>query len=214
MSAVASVTDKFHGAYYRSGVWEDTTWMGVPIYKAPSDMIAYAEIIHEMKPDLLIETGTCYGGSAFFFAQIMDLVGRGKVMTIDTVAHENRPKHPRITYAHGSSTDPDAVAWLTGEACDRRTMVVLDSDHRKRHVLEELEAYAPLVSQGHYLVVEDTNMNGRPVEWKQGPGPGEALDEWLPDHPEFEQDKRPERFMLTFQPGGWLRKNERNEGVM
>jgi cephalosporin hydroxylase len=207
-AAAETVADKFHGAYYRSNVWQDTNWMGVPIFKAPSDMVAYAEIIHETKPDLIIETGTCYGGSALFFANMMDIVGRGKVITIDIHQHEQRPKHPRITYAQGSSSDPDAVAWLTVEADGRRTMVVLDSDHRKRHVLAELEAYAPLVSQGHYLVVEDTNVNGHPVDWKQGPGPMEALEEWLPDHPEFKRDARPERFMLTFNPSGWLCRRE------
>jgi cephalosporin hydroxylase len=209
MTATAA-TDSFHRAYYASGVWEDTTWMGVPIAKAPTDMIAYAEIIHATKPDLLIETGTWFGGSALYFAHLFDLIGLGRVLSIDVQKHDERPKHPRITYAVGSSTDPEAVSWLAGEAKGRRTMVVLDSDHRRRHVLAELDAYAPLVSVGHYLIVEDTNMNGHPVNWKQGPGPGEALDEWLPEHPEFERDVRPERFMLTFQPGGWLRR----EGVM
>jgi cephalosporin hydroxylase len=204
----AQTVEAFHREFYASGVWEDTTWMGVPIAKAPSDMIAYAEIIHETRPDIIIETGTWQGGSALFFAHLFDLIGRGRVFTIDVQPSEARPKHPRITYATGSSIDPDAVAWLTGEAASRRTMVVLDADHRKSHVATELEAYAPLVSVGHYLVVEDTNMNGRPVAWKQGPGPGEALDEWLPDHPEFERDERPERYLLTFQPGGWLRKKE------
>lgn len=210
MTATAVTLDAFHRAYYSSGVWEDTRWMGVPIAKAPTDMIAYAEILHETKPDLLIETGTWFGGSALYYAQLFDLLGRGRVISIDVQKHDSRPTHKRITYAVGSSTDPEAVSWLAGEAADNRTMVVLDSDHRRRHVLAELEAYAPLVSVGHYLVVEDTNMNGRPISWKQGPGPGEALDEWLPQHPEFERDERPERFMLTFQPGGWLR----CEGVM
>jgi cephalosporin hydroxylase len=208
VSAAEALVDGFHRAYYSSGVWEDTTWMGVPIAKAPTDMIAYAEILHDTKPDLLIETGTWCGGSALFFAQLFDLLGRGRVLTIDTAKHDERPKHPRITYAVGSSTDPDAVSWLAGEARERRTMVILDSDHRKRHVLAELEAYAPLVSVGHYLVVEDTNMSGHPVHWKQGPGPMEAIEGWLPDHPEFECDERPERFLLTFQPHGWLRRTK------
>lgn len=201
----ATTIEAFHRQFYASGVWEDTTWMGVPIAKAPSDMIAYAEILHATGPDLLIETGSWYGGSALYFAHLFDLIGHGRVVSID-VAKADRPRHPRVTYATGSSTDPDAVTWIHSEAKDRRTMVVLDSDHHKRHVLAELEAYAPLVSVGHYLVVEDTNMNGRPVNWKQGAGPGEAVDAWLPDHPEFVCDERPERFMLTFQPGGWLRR--------
>lgn len=204
----ATAVESFNRHYYRSGVWEDTRWMGVPIAKAPTDMIAYAEILHETRPDLLIETGTWFGGSALYFAHLMDILSKGRVISIDIQKHDARPKHPRITYAVGSSTDPDAIAWLAGEAADRRTMVILDSDHRKRHVAAELAAYAPLVSQGHYLVVEDTNVNGHPVEWKQGPGPMEALDDWLPDHPEFERDSRPERFMLTFNPSGWLCRRE------
>ena len=90
-------------------------------------------------------------------------------------------------------------------------MVILDSDHTKQHVLDELAAYADLVSPGCYLVVEDTNVNGHPVWPSFGPGPWEAVHEWLPDHPEFRVDKTRERHLLTMHPNGYLLRHPENE---
>jgi len=85
-------------------------------------------------------------------------------------------------------------------------MVILDSDHKKDHVLGELQAYAPLVTKGMYLIVEDTNINGRPVFPGFGPGPGEAVDEFLAANRAFVRDPARERFFVTFNPGGYLRR--------
>jgi cephalosporin hydroxylase len=87
-----------------------------------------------------------------------------------------------------------------------RVLVVLDSDHSRDHVLAELRAYAPLVTPGSYLVVEDTNVNGHPVYEAFGPGPMEAVQDFLKERDDFEVDRSREKFLLTFNPGGWLRK--------
>lgn len=200
----------FHRAWYGSEQsWRMTSFEDVPMLKNPMDMWVYQEIIWHLKPTLIIETGTAFGGSALFYARQLDKLGQGAVVTIDIEAHHTLPKHPRITYVPGSSVDPEIVGAVA--ACARthpRVMVVLDSDHSAIHVAAELEAYAPLVTAWQFLVVEDTNLNGRPlaIDWKGGPGPGPAVDAFLDAHSEFLRDPVAERYLLTMHPGGWLRR--------
>jgi cephalosporin hydroxylase len=204
----AAAATAFH-LVYRDGKRLDkqTWWRGHRVIKCPLDLWIYQEIISELRPDLLIETGTMYGGSAYYFASIMDLVGSGEVLTIDRNLREGRPEHPRITYLTGSSSDPGIVAQAARRAEGKRTvMVVLDSNHKAFHVLDELRACHPLVTPGSYLVVEDTNINGHPVEPTFGPGPMEALEEFLRENDDFEVDLERQKFLLTFNPRGCLRK--------
>jgi cephalosporin hydroxylase len=203
--------DRFHRLYYDTelvgGTWGATHWLRVPVGKTPLDLWIYQEIVVETRPDLIIETGTFKGGSALFFASLFDLLGEGQIVTIDVDAREGRPEHPRITYLHGSSTDPEIVARMHSLAGDaNRVMVVLDSDHRDEHVLNELRAYCGLVSSGCYLVVEDTNINGHPVVPEFGPGPTEALETFLAESDDFTVDRSREKFLLSFNPGGYLRR--------
>jgi len=110
-------------------------------------------------------------------------------------------------YLTGSSTDPQIVSTIRAQlSATDRVMVILDSDHAQAHVRAELDVYAPLVTSGCYLIVEDTNVNGHPVYPLHGPGPMEAVNDFLPAHPEFEVDRNCERFMLTFNPNGYLRR--------
>lgn len=200
----------FHKAFYNSlQTWCMTSFEGVPVLKNPIDMWVMQEIIWELRPTLIIETGTAFGGSALFYARCLDKRGPGAVISIDCDPHDALPKHPKIQFVRGFSVQPDIVAAVRECASSHpRVMVVLDSDHSKQNVLDELHAYADLVTPGQVLVVEDTNLNGRPVEqdWNGGPGPGPAVDEWLPEHPEFECDLLGERYLLTMHPGGWLRR--------
>lgn len=164
------------------------------------------ELIHRVKPDLIIETGTAAGGTALFFRDMARMVNpAAEVVTIDLdyngMAHEDG-----IAQIVGSSVDPDIVRAVSAMAQSKRVLVDLDSDHKMPHVLAELEAYAPLVSAGSYLIVEDTNINGNPVFPDCGPGPAEALAAFLPRHPEFSPDLDCEKFGVTFFPGGWLRR--------
>jgi cephalosporin hydroxylase len=116
-----------------------------------------------------------------------------------------------VTYRVGSSVDPEIVAYAAERAarCDGPVLVLLDSDHHAAHVRAELDAYAPLVTVGSFLVVEDTNVNGRPVLPDFGPGPAEAVEAWLAsptEGPIFQRDALPERYLITMHPGGWLRR--------
>ena len=181
----------------------------MPLLKSPLDLWAYQEIVVETHPDLLIETGTYDGGSALFFASLFDLLGRGRVVTVDVDEHEARPEHKRITYLSGSSVAPEILERMrTATAEAERVMVVLDSDHRCEHVLAELRAYGPLVSPGCYLVVEDTNVDGHPVLPGFGPGPLEAVERFLAEDKCFEVDRLREKFLVSFNACGFLRRRE------
>jgi cephalosporin hydroxylase len=204
----AAIVDAFH-LLYRDGKRLDkkTWWRGQRVIKCPLDLWIYQELIHELKPDLIIETGTMYGGSAFYLASILDMAGKGEVLTIDRNEREGRPQHPRITYLTGSSSDPKIVDEAKRRAEGKQTVIVLlDSNHKAFHVLDELRAYHSLVTPGSYLVVEDTNINGHPVEPTFGPGPMEALEEFLQENDDFEIDLERQKYLLTFNPSGWLRK--------
>jgi cephalosporin hydroxylase len=201
------VTEAFHRLYYDTAVWKDTYWLGVRTQKCPLDLWVYQELLHEARPDLVIETGTAHGGSALYLASICDLLRRGEVVTVDIHPVDGRPVHPRITYLAGSSTSEEVVARVEELARDRQcVLVILDSDHSREHVLDELRLYAGLVTPGSYLVVEDTNVNGHPVFAEHGPGPMEALEAFLAETDEFEVDATREKFFLTFNPRGFLRK--------
>ncbi len=203
----SDVVDQFHRFYYESGVWRNTFWLGISTQKCPLDLWIYQEIIFELRPDLIVECGTADGGSALYLASLCDLVQHGKVVTIDVEDRPGRPKHKRITYVLGSST--------TRETSDRlsrltrglgRTLVILDSDHSKAHVLEELRIYSKLVTVESYLIVEDTNVNSHPVLPEFGPGPMEAVDDFLKENREFVIDRSRERLYLTFNPRGYLKR--------
>lgn len=203
------IIDGFHRwyVYNEERTWRNTYWIGVPAWKTPLDLWVFQEILYETQPDVIIETGTYKGGSAFFFASICELLGHGRVLTIDIEEFPGRPQHPRITYLLGDST-----AQSTGELVrslirqGERVMVVLDSKHTKDHVLKELALWARLVSVGSYLVVEDTQLNGNPVMPDYGPAAKEAVEEFLSRNSNFQRDESREKFGLTFQPGGWLRR--------
>jgi cephalosporin hydroxylase len=201
-------TTLFHAL--RKQTFSTTTWLGVPLVKTPNDIMAMQQIFTETRPELVIETGVYLGGSALMFASLLDLLGiDGKVVAvdIDLAAVRDRVKeHPKIELHEGSSVDPEIVSRIRAEAMDRRTMVDLDSDHRAHHVLEELRTYSPLVTPGCYLIVEDSFLGGRPVRPEAVPGPSEALDAWFGEDPPFVPDRWHERYLLTQNPRGYLRR--------
>ena len=206
-----AVVDDFHRLYYEQRVDGRRTvilsWLGWPMFKNPFDLWTYQEIVTATRPELIVECGTRYGGGALFLASLFDLIGGpGEVLTIDTDTTPKRPVHPRIRYVAGSSVDPDIVASVRAAAKGRRTMVILDSDHSAAHVRKELEIYPELVSVGCYLIVDDTDMGGNPVWQDEDPGPMAALVDWLPTTDAFASDPDRERFMLTLNPRGFLKR--------
>lgn len=211
-----NIVDEFHKQFYESHVWQRTYWLGVPTLKYPNDLILYQEIIHKVRPDLIIECGTYVGGTSLFLASICELIGSGRVLSID--CHDDlthrRPSHDRIEYFKGSSTGPDTILYVQQLALlNKVILVILDSDHSYNHVLTEMTLYAPFVSEKSYLIVEDTNVNGHPVFPDHGPGPWEAVESFLPTHPEFTVDVDCEKLLVTANPNGYLFKSSIKETI-
>lgn len=206
-----SIVNQFHELYYDSHffgkTWGNIFWLGIPTLKCPLDLWIYQEIIFEVKPDVIIECGTANGGSALFLASMCDLVDNGSVITIDIEDKEKRPKHKRIKYLLGSSTSKEIVEKVRNLIKDEiKVMVILDSDHHKEHVFNELRIYSKFVTKGSYLIVEDTNINGHPIFPDFGPGPMEAVKEFLRENKDFVIDETKEKFYLTFNPKGYLKR--------
>ncbi len=213
-----AITVAFHNRYYENPyqTWSNTFWMGCQILKCPLDLWVYQEIIFETKPDLIIETGTFEGGSAMYLASMFDALARvapedqcpRRVLSIDIEKRE-RPTHVRVRYHTGSSVTTDTKAIVDQAIAEygaQRIMVILDSDHTRDHVAKELDVYAPMVTPGCYLIVEDTNVNGHPTYPDFGPGPMEAVEAFLATSNQFEQDESREKYYMTFNPGGFLRR--------
>lgn len=205
------IIDQFHTLYYNSRrrTWGNTFWLGIRIGKCPLDLWIYQEIIFEIKPDVIIECGTARGGSALFLASICDVVNNGRVISIDVEPSQGRPNHKRINYLLGSSTSEEIVDQVRKLISDNdKIMAILDSDHRKEHVLNELRIYSAFVSKGSYIIVEDTNVNGHPVHPQFGLGPMEAVEEFVREDRDFIMDRSKEKFYLTFNPRGFLRREK------
>ncbi len=196
--------------FYDQGVWKRMHYRGVRILKVPSDLWNYQEIFAEHRVEWVIETGTRHGGSALYFADLLQLNGApGRVISIDLDEDANTVKaHPRIDFLLGDSASQAMAQRVRGILPGQRgtLFAILDSDHAKSHVLRELEAFLPLLRKGDYLVVEDTCVNGHPVRPEFGPGPYEALEEFLRKHPDqFVHDHaREAKFGFTAAPNGYL----------
>lgn len=182
-------------------------WRGHKVVKYPTDMILYAQVIFENRPDFIIETGTYLGGSAVFFGDLLSLTGGTKVITVDIRpvhlqdCRERQPDaHPFVEYVLCSSVWEETVSCIRERIpAEARTMVVLDSSHAFDHVWRELELYAPFVTEGQYLVVEDC--------WADREEPYQpffAVEQFLKAHKEFEQIPLEEQFIFAVTRGGWL----------
>ncbi|MCW5981717.1 MAG: class I SAM-dependent methyltransferase [Bryobacteraceae bacterium] len=205
----------FVAGYAQLNIWRNMFYLGTPIQKYPNDLAVYQQVILEVKPDYIVETGTAFGGSALFYAHTLDGLGlkNSRVISVDlfdnTAEVSRRPLWQRyVEFIHASSTDPHAVRRIREKVGGKKVMMTLDSDHRAQHVYQELEMFSPLVSPGSYLVVEDTLIDGIPLEPAAGPGPQAALNRFLASNSGklFEQDLRRDALILTQNRGGWLRR--------
>jgi cephalosporin hydroxylase len=202
------------------------SWMGRPVIQLPEDMIRAQEVVYRVRPDVIVETGVAHGGSLIFYASLCRAAGRGRVVGVDVEirphnrrAIEAHEMAPLITLVEGSSTAPDIVRHVhsligVGES----VMVILDSNHTKQHVLDELEAYHDLVTPGSYIVATDGSMKdlydvprGRP-EWVSD-NPTAAAAEFARRHAEFVLEQPAWPFNeselsenITHWPGAWLRR--------
>ncbi len=201
------VINTFHSLYYRTAT-QNTWYHGIQVLKCPLDLWVYQEILTETPVDLIVETGTHNGGSALYLAHICDRLDRGRIISVDIKDNSDRPMHPRIEYRIDSSTSAETFQAVQEAASEgQRTMFIFDSDHTREHVLGEMLLYADLVTPGSYMIVEDGNINGHPVYVDFGPGPQEAIEEFLPQRNDFTIDKSREKFLISMNPNGYLRRN-------
>lgn len=204
------------------------TWMGRPVIQLPEDMIRVQEVIYQIKPDIIIETGIAHGGSLIFYASLFKAIGRGRVIGIDIKirphnrkAIEEHELFEYITLVEGSSVDTEVVAHVKSMVkSEEKVLVMLDSNHTKAHVLAELEAYSGLVSPGSYIVAADGIMGdlvGAPrssEDWSWN-NPRAAAEEFVRANPSFILDEPPLPFnegnitrKVSYWPGAWIRRND------
>jgi cephalosporin hydroxylase len=199
------------------------SWMGRPIIAYPQDMIAMQEIIWEVQPDLIIETGIAHGGSIIYYASLLELIGKnGRVLgiDIDIRAHnraliEGHPMYKRIDMIEGSSIDPHIAEQVYAVAKNyKKILVCLDSNHTHDHVLQELHLYSKLVSKDSYCVVFDTIVEFLPTDympggrpWNPGDSPHSAVSDYLNTTDHFVVDSSIDnKLLVSVAPGGYLKR--------
>ena len=203
----------------RSGYSYNFTWMGRPIIQYPQDMIAMQEIIWDVRPDLIIETGIAHGGSLIYYASILELIGKGEVLgiDIDIRSHnrteiENHPMGKRIKMIQGSAIADTVIEQVIAFVKGKQTvMVCLDSNHTHAHVLRELELYSPFVTIGSYLIAFDTIVEDLPADlyserpWSIGDNPKTAVFDFLKENDNFRiNDEIDNKLLVSVAPDGYL----------
>ena len=201
----------FHYIWWQSkDTWPRNKFLGYEILQCPFDLQIYQELIFASKPEFILQTGICGGGSIVYFSSILDLIGAPtdvKVIGVDIELSEEAKeiKNDRVILFEGSSTNEEVVSKIKNYTTGKKGIVILDSDHSETHVLNELSIYKDFVLKGCYLVVEDTNLNGNPVHPNFGPGPYEAVKKFLLKNKDFRQDNQLwKRNLFSFHQYGWL----------
>jgi cephalosporin hydroxylase len=196
----------FTDAAWRSMPWRRTTWLGDPVQTAPTDLLAYQEILSRVRPDWVVEIGTSDEGRAAYLASICDLLDHGEVVSIRDASAKEPAPHPRLRCCDDPPLEPAVrteVHELVGEG---NAVVLLGACADRATTTAQFEAYADLVRVGSYVIVTDTIVNGRPVWPSFGPGPTEAVKQILTAHGEFVSDPEMEKYSLSFNSGGFLRR--------
>jgi cephalosporin hydroxylase len=207
------IINYFHRLWYSSqSTWQKNYYFGYQISQLPLDMQLYQEIIYAEKPAFIIQTGVLNGGSILYFAHLLDLMGvdlSALVIGIDInlSAAAKTLSHPRIRLIEGSSIAPETIEQIQRLLPAPTGLVSLDSAHQYKHVLRELEIYSQYTAPNCHLVCEDTNINGHPVYPDFGPGPFEAVKDFLKNNPDWIQDDTVwKRNLISFHQYGWLKR--------
>jgi len=203
--SIKNLTDYRNFAFHHTHLRKPTrpTWKGISFTKYGTDMALYAEIIYENKPDFIIEAGTSFGGSALFFADMLNtLCGGGKVISIDVRNRIGRkPHHPNLEFIRGSSIDPEIVQDVMVKVFGGSVMVSLDSKHTFNHVRDELLTYKDIVTPGQFIVVEDCYVRHERIS-----GPGIAVNWFLEHDKSFRRENPEEKYLISVTREGWLRR--------
>lgn len=185
-------------------VTKQITYRGVPCWKNPFDLWVIQEIIHETKPEVVIEIGCKFGGTALWLSDLLNTGGGGEVIGVDII-RPSLPPPGNVRFVIGDSIAAETLAEVTRLSAGRRAMVMADGNHTATHVLQELRLYSPLVAPGCYFIAEDGIVDV--MDWpKLQPGPLVAVKDFLAANVDFEVDPTREKFVLTYAPGGFLRR--------
>jgi cephalosporin hydroxylase len=193
--------------HQREIVCEVCRYKGIPTFKNPLDMWIYAEIIHEVRPEVIIEIGSAYGGSTLFFADMSDAL----VLSVDWDRTNWKAKHDRIVEITGDSGVEETRKKVEELCREKRVLILHDGPHDKASVLRDLRNYSDLVSVGSYFIIEDGIVDLFGVDETIGmgeDGPLEAIKEFLQEDKRFLVDSGRERYILTYSPCGFLKRME------
>ncbi len=197
--------------HQRNVVFDKVSWMGIPTWKNALDLWIYQELIFKVRPDILVEMGSFKGGSTLYLAHLMENIGHGRIVSID-IDHTNFVvSHDRIMTLTGSTQDPEVITQIKNICADVRVMIIHDADHHKDMVLADLYAYADIVSEDSYFIVEDGVVDLFPRQTLLGgalggPGPLPAIREFLENDRRFVVDRDCERYQLSYNPNGYLKR--------
>jgi cephalosporin hydroxylase/glycosyltransferase involved in cell wall biosynthesis len=199
--------DEYTEAFWRSLRWKQTSWLGQKVPRSATDLFVYQELISSIRPEWIIETTPGNGGRALFLASICDLLDSGRVLSIGSKDGDDLPVHPRVTYIKGPCFGEDTTARVRDIVGDEpNALVILGSRGRRLRMVNEFETLQPFVPVGSYVIVEETIVNGHPVWASFGPGPSEAVKGILGNHADFIADTDAQRYGVTFNPGGFLKR--------
>jgi cephalosporin hydroxylase len=190
-------------------VFDQVTWMGTPIWKNPLDAWIYQEIIYEVQPDVIVEIGSRYGGGTKYLANLLDMLGKGMVISIDIDRSVYNFDHERVKVLTGNSSAPKIISEVAGMCRGKTVLVIQDGDHRKKQALEDLENYSRFISVNSYFIMEDGIVDLFHHDdglGFQDAGPLAAVEEFLSRNSHFAIDPTRERYILTYNPKGFLKR--------
>jgi cephalosporin hydroxylase len=196
---------EFTDAYWRSGEWHRTPWLGRWTHRPPADLFAYQELIHRVRPDWVVATRTGDGGRALFLASICDLIDHGRILSIDSFPVANPPDHPRVTHLRADPAAPRTAADVREMIGDASTALVILGGGALPQVMGAFRNFAALVAVDSYVVIEDTVLHGNPVWPAFGAGPAAAVEQ-IVNEGSFVPDPSLELFGPTFSPRGFLKR--------
>ena len=197
--------------HYKNILFERVAWMGIPTWKNVLDLWIYQELVSKVRPDIIIEMGSYKGGSTLYLAHLLDIIGHGRIVSVD-IDHSNfKVSHTRITTKTGSTQDQSVVDFVKGICQNARVMIIHDADHSAKMVLKDLHTYADLVSDESYFIVEDGIVDLFSGESAIGgclgePGPLSAVRKFLKKDRRFVVDRDCEKYLMTSNPNGYLKK--------
>jgi cephalosporin hydroxylase len=191
------------------------SFLGVPLLQYPTDLMTYQRLLYDVKPDIVIETGTAFGGLTLYLAVLLENINEdARVLSVDIQKRDREaglgavriPQRlmDRIQFFDGSSTDPKIVEQMAAQARGKKVIVILDSLHVREHVLRELELYSALVPRGGYIIVNDTHLSGTNWVMPGHAGPDQAAREFLQTHQDFEVAPARPDFIISCFPAGIL----------